>query len=111
MKEGQDEQAGKPDQGKETIAQLVKTAGEHFLVSGPACESAITAIETELDVTLPESCKCYVKRYGHGGIGNVEIFGAASNTANKNGSHKEKMELFAWHKICYSAFFIQFELE
>lgn len=64
---------------KETILNLIKKSGENFIVSGSVNKKIIDKIESELGVKLPESYKWYVENYGHGGIGNIEIYGVALN--------------------------------
>jgi hypothetical protein len=61
------------------ILKQIARAGEYFDALGQVPETAIVQIEKELDVTLPESYKWYVRNYGQGGIGGVEIFGVGLN--------------------------------
>jgi hypothetical protein len=66
---------------KNEIIKQITRVGEYFDAVGKVSETAIHQIEKELDVTLPESYKWYVRNYGHGSIGGVEIYGVGLNNA------------------------------
>lgn len=45
----------------------------------PVSNEMIGLVEDELNVTIPEDYKAFLKIYGHGGIGGIEVFGVGKN--------------------------------
>lgn len=62
------------------INQVTNRWPEAVCFSGPADDSRIRQIEEMLGVSLPESYKWFVREYGNGGIGGVEILGVGKPT-------------------------------
>lgn len=64
----------------EKIMELINKGLQDNDFSGPAERSKMSFIERTLRVTLPGSYQWFLQRYGHGGIGGLEILGV-----NKSG--------------------------
>lgn len=61
----------------EIIRDLISEYYESNDFTGSVSEIRIKQIEDMLGVVLPESYKWFIREYGHGGIGGIEIFGVS----------------------------------
>jgi len=66
----------------ETIAKMVKEYEEDSLIFGEATEEAIQNAENTLCLKFPKDYREFVKVYGSGGIGGVQIEGVEGNGAS-----------------------------
>jgi len=57
------------------VMRLIKEAGKKAFFVGQAEDKDVHQIEQQLKVGLPESYKWFLKEYGYGGIGSLEIYG------------------------------------
>lgn len=57
------------------IASLVNSYPDKDYLHGETPKSAVTDIERELEVTLPDDYREFIQRYGYGGFGGEDIYG------------------------------------
>lgn len=62
------------DKYRGKIAELINN-GPDRLITGGVDDNRIVEVEKELNVTLPESYKWFLREYGHGGIAGIDIIG------------------------------------
>lgn len=62
---------------RDRIIQIINQVSEQGDFTGGVNDNRISEIETMLNVRLPESYKWFIKEYGHGGIGGIEILGVS----------------------------------
>ncbi|PTM57554.1 SMI1/KNR4 family protein [Desmospora activa] len=62
---------------KEKILAMVSEYREDSFFTGSVHDFHVNQIEELLEVTLPDDYKWFVKNFGHGGIGGVDILGVS----------------------------------
>ena len=60
---------------QESLLELIRKAGKRFSVIGEQSEEKIREYETKLNVIFPADYRWYLKKYGAGGVGNVDVYG------------------------------------